>query len=242
MIFSGVGNAFNTEMGNTSAYLRKINDLILIDCGSSVFKAMKEHKLLDNLERMSVIITHTHPDHIGSLGDLIFYANFILNFQPTIIYPEKLMMTEYLKIMGVEPHHYKLISQEDVRLSEGQFDNFCFTFYKTPHVDVIPSYGIHFNYNGDSIYYSGDSNTIPTEIRRAFLNKTIDRIYQDISSSTASNSVHLLLTQLNAFIPMAERQRVYCMHFESEAATLEVQQNGYQIVRPFNPLDSEISL
>ena len=242
MIFSGVGNAFNTEMGNTSAYLRKINDLILIDCGSSVFKAMKEQKLLDHLERISIIITHTHPDHIGSLGDLIFYANFILNIQPTVIYPEKVLMMDYFRIMGVEPHHYKLISQAVVRLSEGHFDDFSVTFYKTPHVDAIPSYGIHITYKGDSIYYSGDSNTIPADIHHAFLNNIIDRIYQDVSSSTANKSVHLLLTQLNTFIPKTERQRVYCMHFENEAATLEVQKNGYQIVRPFNPFDSPFSL
>lgn len=242
MIFSGVGNAFNTLYGNTSAYLKKHNEMILIDCGSSVFKSMKEQNAFVELERLTIIITHTHPDHVGSLGDLIFYAYFVCHIRPTIIFPNQALMTDFLRVMGVEPYQYALNAQDETILTEGAFGGFSVKFYLSQHVDAIPSYGLKLGFGSDTIYYSGDALTIPVDILDAFEKNHIQRIYQDVSCSTITNNVHLTLNQLNAIIPQAHRHRIFCMHYESDACVIEIKKCGYQTLRPYSAHDSASSL
>ena len=42
--FIGTGSAFNTELGNTSAYIKQNKTLLLIDAGPTVFARAKERK------------------------------------------------------------------------------------------------------------------------------------------------------------------------------------------------------
>lgn len=70
--FLGRGSAFNVEQGNTSAYYRSGEDMLLIDCGCTVFYEIRKRCLLCGIENLYIAITHSHSDHIGSLADLIF--------------------------------------------------------------------------------------------------------------------------------------------------------------------------
>ncbi|WAH38331.1 MBL fold metallo-hydrolase [Alicyclobacillus dauci] len=78
--FVGCGSAFNTALGNNSAYMKFDDTLFMIDCGSANFGRIKRANLLDGIKHIDVLITHLHPDHIGSLGDLIFYTYY--NMRP----------------------------------------------------------------------------------------------------------------------------------------------------------------
>lgn len=73
--FLGNGSAFNEELGNNSAFIKdeKLNKLLLIDCGSSVFGSLLKAGILNGVKEVNVLITHLHPDHVGSLGDLFFF-------------------------------------------------------------------------------------------------------------------------------------------------------------------------
>ena len=75
--FIGTGSAFNQDLGNTSAYIKDGETLLLIDCGETVFQRIKEIKLLDDVKKVYIVITHNHSDHIGSLGSLVEYLYFI---------------------------------------------------------------------------------------------------------------------------------------------------------------------
>jgi len=86
--FLGRGAAFNPKEGNTSAYFIENNQLFLIDCGESVFERLIELDLLNNIESINLMITHTHSDHIGSLGSLVMYAYYTLKRPLNIILPE----------------------------------------------------------------------------------------------------------------------------------------------------------
>jgi hypothetical protein len=45
--FIGTGSAFNTNLGNTSAYIKYDNDLLLIDCGESIFERLIKNDILN---------------------------------------------------------------------------------------------------------------------------------------------------------------------------------------------------
>lgn len=47
--FLGRGSAFNTEEGNTSAYIKENRTLFLIDCGSNIFERIMFKDLLYDL-------------------------------------------------------------------------------------------------------------------------------------------------------------------------------------------------
>lgn len=121
--FIGNGSAFNTERGNTSAFVKKDSSLLLIDCGGTIFHRLQELNLLNNLENLSIIITHTHPDHVGSLGDLIFYSYYISKCIPTIFFPEKELMEGFLTSIGVRKHMYKLNSLEKIEWKDKSLES-----------------------------------------------------------------------------------------------------------------------
>lgn len=78
--FLGTGSAFNTKLGNTSAYLLN-NDksaMLLFDCGETVFSKLKP--ILEknkNISEFTICITHSHSDHMGSLPTLLYYLYYM---------------------------------------------------------------------------------------------------------------------------------------------------------------------
>ena len=76
--FIGRGSAFTKDEVNNSAYFIKNNTMVLFDCGADVFKQIINHKLLNqpNINKLLIIITHTHDDHIGSLMSLLEYCRY----------------------------------------------------------------------------------------------------------------------------------------------------------------------
>lgn len=68
--FLGRGASFNPKEGNNSAYFIENRQLFLIDCGESIFERLVENGLLEDVDAINLMITHTHSDHVGSLGTL----------------------------------------------------------------------------------------------------------------------------------------------------------------------------
>lgn len=78
--FLGIGAAFNTEDYNTSAYIKRDDKMILIDCGETIARNIIENNILDDIKELYVLISHTHSDHVGSLGTLLFYSTYKKKF------------------------------------------------------------------------------------------------------------------------------------------------------------------
>lgn len=81
--FLGTGSAFNTELGNTSAYTfiedgESKSTMILFDCGETVFSKLRS--VLEenrNIAHLIICITHSHSDHMGSLPTLLYYLHYV---------------------------------------------------------------------------------------------------------------------------------------------------------------------
>lgn len=231
--FLGIGSAFNTALGNNSAYIQKGGNILLIDCGSTVFNKLQMLNMLENLSRVYVVITHTHPDHVGSLGELIFYSHFILNHKPILLFPNKSLITKLLSSMGVNDSYYEIIDTKEIHINDSFFV-FDISFIPTSHVESIPSYSIIIS-NGDTkIYYSGDSNEITNSILEKLQNSEIDVFYQDTCGLDYKGNPHLFLGKLANIIKPELRHKVYCMHLDQQFNKKEAINLGFNVVETIN--------
>ena len=150
---------------NNSAYIEIDNDLILIDCGYTVFNEIKKNFDIEKYNSIKVIITHLHNDHAGSLSQLILYSYFVKN-KKVIVYCKCEKIQDYLDITGTPIDAYELKQNQDIE------------FIKTSHVKYLDSYGFRININGKNILYTGDTNTIEPFMK--YINNC-NEIYIDVS-------------------------------------------------------------
>lgn len=229
--FIGTGSAFNTELGNTSAFIKNNNSLLIIDCGGTVFHRLQELNLFDKLENLYIIITHTHPDHVGSLGEVIFYSYYILKRRPTIFFPKKELIEGFLMNIGVSAEMYKLNSFERIDVNDTQFGKFNIEFLPVSHVDTIPAYGFVMKLNEKLFYFSGDANNISSKVINRILNGEINMVYQDTCGLDYEGNNHLSLRKLCNIVPQEFRYKFYCMHLDKHITEKEIKENGFNVAR-----------
>ncbi len=229
--FIGTGSAFNTELGNTSAFIKNNNSLLIIDCGGTVFHRLQELNLFDKLENLYIIITHTHPDHVGSLGEVIFYSYYILKRRPTIFFPKKELIESFLTNIGVSAEMYKLNSFDRIDVNDTQFGKFSIEFLHVSHVDTIPAYGFVMKLNEKLFYFSGDANNISRKVMNRILNGEINMAYQDTCGLDYEGNNHLSLRKLCKIVPQEFRYKFYCMHLDKHITEKEIKENGFNVAR-----------
>ncbi|OPZ85286.1 MAG: ribonuclease Z [Firmicutes bacterium ADurb.Bin419] len=227
--FLGIGSAFNTALGNTSAFIKKHNSILLFDCGSTVFNRLQKIDLLAGVNNLYIALTHTHPDHVGSLGELIFYSHYILNHKPKILFPDANLLNSLLALMGVDDSFYEVLSHMEVKITDEFLGYARLTFIPSSHVDKIPSYGIILEYEERTIYYSGDSNKISPLILEKFEKGQIDLIYQDTCNLDYKGNPHLFIGNLIECIKPCLRSRIYCMHLDQRFEQEIALQSGFSI-------------
>jgi ribonuclease BN (tRNA processing enzyme) len=228
--FIGIGSAFNTELGNTSAFVKKNNSLLLIDCGGTIFHRLQKLSLLNELEKLYVVITHTHPDHIGSLGEVIFYSYYILGHRPNIFFPKKELIEGLLASIGVTEEMYHLNSFDTACINDKQLGKLSIEFIPVSHVNTIPSYGFIMKLKEKEFYYSGDANAISNVILDKLKKGEIHRIYQDICGLDYEENSHLSLGKLCDIFPREFRNKVYCMHLDKHITEQDIKNNGFNVV------------
>ena len=215
--FIGTGSAFNTKLGNTSAYIKENNTLLLLDCGELTFDRILSLNLLSDVSEVHIAVTHTHPDHIGSLGSLIFYCYFIKKIKP-IFYAANSDFIELLEIMGITEEHCEFNNCAfDPTVVIDSLDLGLY-FMENNHVKELMTFGILLVKNPSLeeheyiIYYSGDSCNIEDNILEAFVSGKINYLYQDTCKADYDGNVHLSLRKLCELIPEGLRGRIFIMH------------------------------
>lgn len=229
--FLGRGSAFNVKEGNTSAYIKNNDTLLLIDCGESVFQKVIEAKLLDDIADVNVIITHLNSYHIGSLSSLIYYCYYIKQIKLKLYYPDTKLM-DLLSIMGHQEsleYNYQLLNVTDnFKFIAGTFN---IRPIKVPHIETLDCYGyILYFQDNTTVYYSGDCNNITESVLKDNAFKFIDEFYQDTCLADYNGNVHLSLRKLCEQVPKEYRGKVYCMHLDCDELIEKAKSEGFNVV------------
>ena len=208
--FLGRGSAFTDE--HNSAYFVSEDELILIDCPMSAFSRLND-KNLALYDRIYVLITHTHGDHVGGVGMLIDLLQFSVKTPITVVAPSREVEADlfYLltRIEGCNSSWFDLTSAEE--LDKEWFK--C--SIPTTHTEELAGkcFGYYLNIKGNKVIYTGDTNTIlPFE-------KYLERgayLYTEISAY--KTSVHLYCSDMVQKIKdyVSSGVKVYLMHMDDE--------------------------
>ena len=182
--FLGRGGAFNIFESNTSAYFIEDNNLFIIDVGETVFESLMKKNILDKVDNIYILITHTHSDHVGSLGSLILYTFYNKKYCANIVLPTNPKylneIISLLKIFGCKEDKYNFIYENNLDNKFLSFNNV--RFKETTHSKDMNCYGILFDTNNGYIYYSGDTNELSNVEILIKENKLIDKIFIDLTN------------------------------------------------------------
>lgn len=226
--FIGTGGCFSKKNINNAAYLNENGHLILFDCGETIFhQILKEDIINESINRIDVIITHFHADHVGSLGSLIFFTRFKKVKDVNVIFPDVKMLNTFLDISGIDRNLYYGRKPSDME--------YFLKEYAQLHGDVVndeiipmPSFGYHLKFKEYNFFYSGDTCIINEDIVNKFNNNEIDYIYHEVSNDgyKAHMDIDVLASALKK-----NRDRVYCMHLGDSMDLEKIKKYGFRSVR-----------
>lgn len=231
LTFLGTGSAFNPVKGNTSAYFIDNNELFLIDCGESVFERIITLNILNNIDKIHILITHTHSDHIGSIGSLIMYAYYKLHQKVNIILPNtpkyKDNIDNIITSFGCTSDMYNYINELEYNNKYKLFNKIY--FIETNHCSNLNCYSIIFEANNGIIFYSGDTNDISNIKNLIDRNIKIDKIYLDTTTDNYIGNAHLYIGIINDTIPQNLKNKVYCMHINNDECIKLANKYGFNM-------------
>ncbi len=220
--FLGDGSAFNVDADNTSAYFKKDDALILIDCGERICNIIIKAGILEGVNRVHLFMTHTHSDHVGSLEGFIYYILGRTKIQLKVYYSEPERMTELLALQGLE--NYKVYPFPGT--VEG------ISVDALPQVHIRGTYGFFFYGEGLNFYYSADTHKVHPRCVSELREGKINRIYHEVTFT--NSDIHTPIWELEKAFPEDIRKNVYLMHFEDENCRIESEKRGFSVVRAPN--------
>lgn len=210
LTFLGRGSAFTDEQN--SAYFVENDDLILIDCPMSSFEKLNDMNMT-LFNRVYVLVTHTHGDHISGIGMLIDLLQFSVKTPITIIAPSKEVEDDlryyFSKLEGCGDSWYELTRVENFK------KDWLVCAIPTTHTEQLDGkcFGYCLNVGGKRVVYTGDTNTI-----EPFEPYIEDGCYAYLEMSAYRSPVHLYcVDMLDKVREYTSRGiHVYLMHMDDE--------------------------
>jgi len=197
--FLGRGSGFSLE--NTAAFFDDKKTLTIIDMGYTVFNAIRLKRDLSQFDIFNVIVTHLHPDHVGSLGQFIMYCKLILN-KKVNIYSKCKHLKTYLEITGTTDDAYTILG-----------DSSDIQFIKTEHIYYLDSYGFKLKVRDKNILYTGDTCILEPFVEN--LDNNVNELYVDV---TKNGGIHLKFDEVKEELSKIQNKgiQVYLMHLDDE--------------------------
>lgn len=233
LIFTGRGAMLNPSEGNTSAYFEDEKNFFIIDCGEDVASKLISMGKLNQDKNYYLLITHTHSDHIGSIGTLQQYLYWVRNKILKIVVGEEMeYMDNILSILtsfGIVPGTYELINEKELDSISTLYN--IIRYRKSNHGDTpLKSASVVINTDNGNILYTGD--IADSKVIKDFLSEntcdSIDKIY--IDTSLNKSLVHLSLEELQSVIPHELKRKVYCMHLSCKELIAKAKECGFNVV------------
>ncbi|MBI9093693.1 MAG: MBL fold metallo-hydrolase [Sphaerochaeta sp.] len=226
--FLGCGGGYTPSLNNTNAFFVKGDTFFLLDCGFSTFNQLLQIDDFLKAKNFVILLTHLHGDHCGSLSMTISYSHSILHRIPTLIFPLR-TVTELLSLMGIPENQYIL------RQYLEETDGVSGSPIVVQHTPLMSCFGYLLKDEEKSIFYGGDSSSIPKEILHSLHANSIDEVYQDTTYERGEHASHGTLDYLDSVISPEYKHKVYCMHFDHNFIG-EVIHRGYQVVSSYTAI------
>lgn len=232
LTFLGRGAGFNPAEGSTAAYFIDSGEMFLIDSGESTFHTIMNKKILDSVSRLNLMITHTHSDHVGSLGTLMLYAFAVKKMDVSIIVDENMRclpsLKSLLKIYGLAKNMYRFADASEY---SGKYSLFSrISYVKTEHCKELETCAIQFDTKKGIVFYTGDISDLAPLAALFNSSLKIDKIYADTNNDRNPNPHHITIHQLNDIVPKKLRSRIYCMHLKNRQCIKEAHDYGFEVV------------
>jgi phosphoribosyl 1,2-cyclic phosphodiesterase len=209
--FLGVGAAYYPIWGSNSAFFTLKDQLYLLDCGETTFQHISARPELTDCEKITVLVTHLHADHIGSLSTFAAYCLQVLGKEVCIASPDP-TLPNILSMMGVEPDIYQFQQDFSAPFPGG----LTVVPVRVEHASEMACYGYFLSDGCSAVFYSGDANTLPQIALDRLRMGEISHIYQETTYETGTHSYHCSLEQLCELVPVDLRRQITCMHFGAD--------------------------
>lgn len=229
--FLGRGAAFNALEGNTAAYYREGADLLLIDCGETVFQQLIARDLLTGVKQIWVVVSHLHSDHCGSLGSLVHYCHYVLGIKLNVLVPEDQayvqQITQLLMLFGNDENCFNMVLCKQWK---GISNIRGIQYVSTEHANGMRCYSFVLDTEDGAIFYSADTCTTAALLMFLHQHDRIAAIYMDATDADYPGNVHLPLNKLTETLPTELRSRTWLMHINGAAVAEQGEKLGYHVV------------
>lgn len=224
--FLGAGSAFTSGSSNyhSNMLLKLNNNTLLFDAGSDLRHAMYDLKL-GYKDIKNIYISHMHSDHIGGIE----WIALLTKFDPSCVDKINLFIHDGLvddlwgnslkgglrtiqtEITTLDTFFQVHTVEKDIPF---YWENIKFNLVQTVHVvsgyELMPCYGLIFEYNGKTIYITSDTQYCPIQLIDLY-NKA-DVIFHDCETSSFKSGVHAHYTELQS-IPEKFKNKMWLYHY-----------------------------